>query len=215
MLYELLVGRPPFRAASPIETLAQVLDDEPARPRLLNPGIGRDLETIVLKCLAKEAPRRYATAEALAHDLQAWLDGRPIEARRPSPPERAWRWVGRQRRSVALATGAALLTGLLVVVALFGRAAWHEWQLGYVSLNTEAPALVADISDREGQLVVPRVGVPTEDPVALPAGEFRLRVSGRGELSQDSGRSGIRQRATLSQSTVGQPHAGIRHHPKR
>jgi len=81
ILYQMLVGRPPFQAATPVDTLLMVLEQEPLPPRLINPKADADLEMIALKCLQKPPDLRYPTAAALADDLQAYLDGNPISAR--------------------------------------------------------------------------------------------------------------------------------------
>ncbi len=105
-LYSLLTGRPPFQAASVIETLDLVRTREPAPLRTLVPDLARDLETIALTCLRKDPRRRYASAGALADDLQRWLDGYPIRARPVSKLEHAGRWC---RRRPAIASLLALL----------------------------------------------------------------------------------------------------------
>jgi tetratricopeptide (TPR) repeat protein/tRNA A-37 threonylcarbamoyl transferase component Bud32 len=116
-LYEALTLHPPFRGMTPQDTLSAILQREPEPVRKLNPRVPRDLETIVLKCLAKEPRRRYATAEALAHDLERFVRGDPIEARPQGPMERAARRLWR-RRALAVAAAASLLllltTGILV-----------------------------------------------------------------------------------------------------
>jgi WD40 repeat protein/tRNA A-37 threonylcarbamoyl transferase component Bud32 len=115
ILYELLVGRPPFRAATALETLEQVKSAEPMAPGRLQPGLPRDLETICLRCLRKEPVRRYAGADALAEDLRRFGAGEPILARPASGVERAWRWCCRKPALAALGTSVALL---LLVVAI-------------------------------------------------------------------------------------------------
>ena len=96
ILYALVTSRPPFQAASPLDTLMQVLEQEPVSPRVLNTNVPLDLETICLKSLEKEARRRYSSATALAEELQRFLNDEPIHARPISAPERVLRWCRRK-----------------------------------------------------------------------------------------------------------------------
>src|SRR5204863_7911835 len=102
ILYEALTGRPPFRAASILDTIQLVTTTEPVPPGDLTVNLPRDLETITLKCLRKEPARRYTTAAELADDLRRFLDGEPIQARPVPAWEKAWKWSRRRPAWAAL-----------------------------------------------------------------------------------------------------------------
>jgi serine/threonine-protein kinase len=146
ILYECLTGRPPFRAASVLETLEQVRTQEPMSPRRLQPGVPRDLETICLKCLAKEPRPRYARASELAEDLQRYLDGRPIRARRAGAAERLLKWARRKPALAALAGVCLLALGTLVA-----GAAVYERRLQHSLQETSAERERADANYREAR----------------------------------------------------------------
>jgi WD40 repeat protein/serine/threonine protein kinase len=122
ILYEMLTGRPPFKGATPVDTVVQVLHEEPIRPGRLRPSLPADLETICLKCLAKEPGRRYFTAQGLADDLQRFRKGKPIRARPVGPLERTWKWTRRRPLSAALLV--ALVSSVLIG---FAGVTW-QWQ---------------------------------------------------------------------------------------
>src|SRR5207249_10103055 len=111
VLYQLLTGHPPFAGVTTYETIRLVLDAEPRQPRLLNPKVDRDLNTICLKCLEKDPKRRYASALAVAEDLERWLKHEPIRARRTGLVTRGRKWV---RRNPGIAVMAALLLAVAV-----------------------------------------------------------------------------------------------------
>jgi serine/threonine-protein kinase len=108
ILYECLTGRPPFRAATVLETLEQVRNLEPMPPGRLQPNLPRDLQTICLKCLEKQVRGRYASARALANDLERFLEGKPIVARPARGWERTWKWMRRKPALAGLITVSAL-----------------------------------------------------------------------------------------------------------
>lgn len=114
ILYELLTGRPPFLADSPVVLLELVKNGEPSSPRLLRPDLARDLENICLKCLSVAPSDRYQSADLLRQDLQAFLDGRPVTARQLSWPVRTFRWCRRNRRLAMLLSA---LAGTLLMIS--------------------------------------------------------------------------------------------------
>lgn len=116
MLYEMLTGRPPFTGATPLDILPQVLANEPVAPRRLQPKAPRDLETICLKCLEKQPAARYASAAALADDLDRFLAGESIQARPASPWERSLKWA-RRRTAAATVIAAVFLLSVAGVAA--------------------------------------------------------------------------------------------------
>jgi hypothetical protein len=118
ILYECLSGRPPFKAATPAETLVQVLSAEPVPPSRLQPGVPRDLQTLCLKCLEKEPARRYASALELADDLRRFGAGEPIRARPVSAWRRLAKWARRKPALAGLLSACGLLLGALVAGAL-------------------------------------------------------------------------------------------------
>jgi serine/threonine-protein kinase len=120
VLYQLLTGHPPFAGGTTYETVRLVLDAEPRQPRLLNPKVDRDLNTICLKCLDKDPQRRYSSALALAEDLERWLKHEPIRARRTGLFTRGRKWV---RRNPSIAVMAAML---LVLAVPLGVMIWKN-----------------------------------------------------------------------------------------
>ncbi len=124
VLYELLTGRPPFRAETVIDTVMQVIQAEPVPPRLLNAKVPRELDTICLKCLEKDPKKRYAAAQDLADDLGRYLAGEPIRARPPSVPFVVRHWFRQNLRATAWTVGIGLAAGLFL--SLIGLWHWAE-----------------------------------------------------------------------------------------
>src|SRR2546427_1780046 len=115
ILYYLLTARPPFAAETIPATLEQVVKNEPVSPRVLNQTVPRDLETICLKCLQKDARQRFTTAQDLAEELGRFLRDQPILARPVSPAAKFWRWC-RRHPAVAVPSVAAVMLSLVVVI---------------------------------------------------------------------------------------------------
>jgi predicted Ser/Thr protein kinase len=156
ILYDALTGRPPFKGATVLETLAQVLNDEPVPPSRLQPGIPRDLETICLKCLQKEPRKRYASALELANDLRRFLLGEPIQARPMGRPERAWRWCRRNPVAASL-----LLTVVLGSAAGMGYLSRLSQSLVRMTA-LEGAAQQTEVFDRLNDFYSARVAGPAK-----------------------------------------------------
>jgi hypothetical protein len=138
ILYELLTGRPPFRAVTPLDTLLQVLYEEPVPPRRLQPKVPLDLENICLKCLHKEAGKRYSHAEELADDLRRFQGGRPVRARPIGRAEKTIRWA--RRNPIVAGSLAALLLVLLAGSAISTYFAFDAADKAKQARNKEAEA---------------------------------------------------------------------------
>jgi hypothetical protein len=139
ILYELLTGRPPFRAATPVDTVIQVVSEEPVPPRRLQPSIPRDLETICLKCLEKVPARRYGSARELAEDCDAFLRGESIRARPPGPLGRILRWASRQPAFAATLIALTFFYGIhllcLTVLGVEGEGGAYHWFMTGMTLT--------------------------------------------------------------------------------
>ena len=155
ILYEMLTGRPPFRAETSTGTLHQVLHDDPVPPARLNPAVPRDLATICQKCLSKEPQRRYTSASALAEDLRRFLRGESIAARRAGPLERLARWAQRSPAAAAL-----LAVTLLVATTLLGAGGWLIVRQVRTARLVEADVREADRLQR--QSAFPEAGAALE-----------------------------------------------------
>jgi len=153
-LYALLTGRPPFVEEQLMALVARVAEAPPEPPSRLRSGLSRDLETICLECLEKEPRDRYPSARAVADDLRRYLERRPIEARPPTPWERAWKWA-RRNRTVAgtgAAAAVALLLGGTIASVLIADAEAETQRARAATLEAEATAAEqADAARREAE----------------------------------------------------------------
>jgi len=143
ILYEMFTGRRPFEGDTKWLTLERIRTEEPVSPARLRPSTPRDLETICLKCLRKEPGQRYATAQALASDLNRFLNGEPIHARPASELERAWRWCKRKPL-------VACLLAALVAVSCTGfvGVSWNYWKAEAARREEQKKREEADASQK-------------------------------------------------------------------
>jgi serine/threonine-protein kinase len=142
ILYELLTSLPPFKGRDWFDTLAKVKDDDPPRPHTICPFVDHDMETVCLKCLEKDPTKRYASAVALAEDLDRWRASEPILARRAGPAERAVKWL---RRNPA---GAGLIGATLVAAAAL---VWGFVSLSYNSRLNDSKQIIEDANISLGE----------------------------------------------------------------
>jgi serine/threonine-protein kinase len=152
ILYELLTGQPPFREESALDTLLSVRSREPTLPRQLNPRVPSAVEVICLKCLEKDPRRRYASAAALADDLEHYFKGEQLEARPPHGLHRLTRWARRQPAlALRLATFAIFLTILVVHRYLMGLIddAFFLPMAGIIGVGTATSVLFQQLLKRE------------------------------------------------------------------
>jgi tRNA A-37 threonylcarbamoyl transferase component Bud32 len=188
-LYELATGKPVFEAATAGQLFEQIAKAEPVPPRRHRPQLPRDLETVLLRCLAKDPAQRYPTARDLADDLRRVASGDPIKARRPGLLVRLRRWAGRRRSQATLVAGtvavAVVTTLVLVVAGLYGWNAHREARKGSVSLQVKGGPARGEIFDADGKPVVPPFTLPTQAQIALLGGWYRLRVTQPGRLSEE------------------------------
>ena len=177
ILYEVLTGRPPFRAESATETVVQVLSQEPVAPSRLNARVPRDLETICLKCLEKEPRRRYATAGDLAAELHRFLNGEAIQARPTGRIEHTARWIRRHKGVAAALSGIAALLILVAIGSLW--AATH-----FRSLEKEQRKLAkekGDLANENGQLAADK------EMARVKAVAAELREAGQRKQAEKQG----------------------------
>lgn len=187
VLYECLTGRTPFVGTSIIDTLRQVQTLEPVPPSRLQPKVPADLETICLKCLQKEAHKRYASALELAEDAGRFLAGKPILARPVGSFERAWRWCKRNPRVAALS---AAVLALLVTVAVGSSVMAYR-----ISQEHQAAVEARDLADRKAH--DERLAREEADRSADEAKKARAKADENAKIANDQSSLALNTLQTL------------------
>jgi WD40 repeat protein len=180
MLYEILTGRPPFKGDSPLDTLMLVINKEAERPRSINAAADRDLETIALKCLEKDPARRYGSAEALAEDLDRWLEGEPILARPIGSAERVVKWAKRRPAIAALAVGIATVTvlGIAGVIWQWREAVFQRGQTASAMVQVAQEAKAAEAArDQEAAQRAAAESARQQETIARTAADQQKAIA--------------------------------------
>jgi serine/threonine protein kinase/predicted Zn-dependent protease len=168
-LYEMLTLSPPFDGTAMVKIIFEILTREPLLPRRKNPAVDRDLEVICMKCLEKKPENRYASASALAEDLDRYLNRESILAKPPSPGDKLLRWMRRQRTPLLAATVAFVLAGAVAIplapVLLGGKSGPDEAELEAQEMGRKVAAQKRD----EGRTILERVkkAFLVDDPKGL------------------------------------------------
>ncbi|HEV3203082.1 MAG TPA: protein kinase, partial [Gemmataceae bacterium] len=181
ILYEMVTGELPFRGVARM-VLQQILNDEPRQPRRLNDKIPRDLETITMKCLAKEPGRRYQTAGELAADLQHFLAGEPILARPVGNLERAWRWAKRNPKVAGLTASVIFLLLTLAIGSAVAVVLIDQKRVEAVKASQEA-AKAQKESEQSAELAKHRLD-RTEETLSKIIHEMHDKLKGKPALHQ-------------------------------
>ncbi|HEY4263037.1 MAG TPA: protein kinase [Schlesneria sp.] len=178
ILYEMLTGRPPFRADTAIETQRQVVTVDPVPPSRLNANVPRDLETICLKCLQKDPMRRYSSAQELVEDLGRYLNGQPVHARPVSLGERIWRWRNRNKHLAAALSVVISLLILIVAGSIWDAAHYRRLEGAHRILAKK----MTDLANEEADLVVAK---EAERGKAVVAGKRAIDLHRKSEAQRE------------------------------
>jgi hypothetical protein len=191
ILYDLLTGQPPFRGPTAFDILLQVQEKEPAPPSALNPGVDRDLETVCLKCLRKEPEGRYASAEALAEDLERWAAGEPIQGRPVGRVERMLKCIKRHPLlAVAVLSINVVFLAAFVMEALMGRTGGRLWEstLSFTIMTVpmltvlwliaiSLPPVVVSVSPDSSAGPAPTTSPPPDHGTVGPSAALRTEIA--------------------------------------
>lgn len=175
ILYQMLTARPPFVAERPLDTVLQVINNEPVAPRDLQPGLPVDLETICMKALQKDPASRYASCADLAADLRRFINGEPILARPVSRLERLWRWC---RRNPKIAVPSTLASLFIIATAIISTWAWSVTSAQAAQIKKESHA-------KEVQRAIAVAAKDDADRQRILADEAKLLAEKNEKIAQD------------------------------